>query len=180
MIQFLIISLMILHTTNGDNKTVHDFSLTSITGETVELSDYKDNVILIVNTASECGYTVQYKGLQELYETYADENFVILGFPANNFGGQEPGQDEEILEFCERNYGVSFPLFSKISVKGSDQNPLFNFLTNAENPDFKGDINWNFEKFLIDKDGNLIRRFRSQTKPMSTELTSSIETLLEM
>jgi len=160
------------------NDQIFDFTMKALEGDDVALSAYQDKVVLIVNTASKCGFTGQYSELQELYETYADKGFVILGFPSADFGGQEFDTDEDIAAFCERNYGVSFPMFSRISVKGSEQHPLFQKLTTADNPDFTGGINWNFEKFLVDQNGNLIRRFRSRTTPLSTELTSSIEALL--
>lgn len=158
--------------------SVYQFEEKSISGEVIPLSSYEGKVLLIVNTASECGYTPQYKGLQELYEEYQDEGLVILGFPANNFGGQEPGSDEEIAEFCELNYGVSFPLFTKVSVAGEDIHPLFDYLTAEQNPDFTGDIGWNFEKFLVDREGNLTRRFRSKVTPDSNELVSAVKELL--
>ncbi|MCH8567294.1 MAG: glutathione peroxidase [Balneolales bacterium] len=161
------------------SNSVFDYSFNTLNGEQKQLSEFKGNVVLIVNTASKCGFTRQYAELQELYERYSEKGFVVLGFPSADFGGQEFGTDEEIAEFCERNYGVSFPMFSKISVKGENQHPLFEMLTSAENPDYSGDINWNFEKFLLDKEGNLIRRFRSRTTPLSTEMTSSIEALIE-
>jgi len=157
------------------SDSVYEFKPTNIDGKETSLSQFKDKVLLIVNTASECGYTPQYEGLQALYETYKDRGFVVLGFPANNFGGQEPGTDKEIKQFCKVNYEVKFPMFSKISVKGKDQHPLFGYLTAADNPDFTGDIKWNFEKFLIDKNGKLIRRFRSATKPQSDDITRAIE-----
>lgn len=177
MIQFLIILGMFIQNPN-ELVTVHDFTYNSITGEQVQLSDFKDKVVLIVNTASKCGFTSQYQGLQELHDLYADKGFVVLGFPSDNFGGQEFGNDDEILEFCERNFGVNFPLFTRTDVRGDNKSELFSFLTSAENPDFTGEINWNFEKFLIDQNGHLIRRFRSQTKPNSIEVKSSIEMLL--
>ena len=133
---------------------------------------------MIVNVASKCGYTPQYEGLQEIYEEYQDDGLVIIGFPANNFKGQEPGSNEEIKQFCTLEYGVSFPMASKVSVIGDDQAPLFSYLTSQPNEDFEGDIKWNFEKFLIDKEGNLVRRFRSGVKPNSKELKSAIEGLL--
>jgi len=151
----------------------------TLDGKDIELKEYQNKVVLIVNTASKCGFTGQYSELQELYETYGEKGFVILGFPSADFGGQEYSSDEDIAAFCEKNYGVSFPMFSRISVKGEEQHPLFHKLTTAENPDFMGDINWNFEKFLVDQEGNLIRRYRSNTTPMSVELTSSIEALLD-
>ena len=162
----------------AEESKIYDTEAKTINGEEITLSEYAGDVLLIVNTASECGYTPQYKGLQELYETYSDQGLTILGFPANNFGGQEPGSDEEILQFCEVNYGVEFPMFSKVSVKGNDIHPLFDYLTNTENEDFEGEIRWNFEKFLVDRNGNLVRRFRSGVEPMSSELTGSITDLL--
>jgi len=159
-------------------ETVYQYELNTIDGNVISLNEYEGRVVLIVNTASECGYTNQYEGLQKLYENKSDEGLVVLGFPANNFGGQEPGSDEEIARFCEMNFGVSFPLFSKVSVKGDDQHPLFDYLTNAENPDFTGEIGWNFEKFLIDRNGNVVRRFKSNVAPNSEELLDAINELL--
>lgn len=154
-------------------KNVYQFSITSIEGKKVDLSQFKGKKLLIVNTASKCGYTKQYAGLQELSEKYGDK-VVVIGFPANNFGGQEPGSNEEIQGFCEKNYGVTFLLAEKSSVAGEDISPLFKYLTTAENPDFTGEINWNFEKFLIDEHGNLIHRFPSKVEPMSAELTGKL------
>lgn len=154
-------------------ENVHQFSFTSIDGKKVNLSQFKGKKILIVNTASECGYTKQYAGLQALSEKFADK-VVVIGFPANNFGGQEPGSNAEIQGFCKKNYGVTFLLAEKSSVAGEDISPLFSYLTHAENPDFTGEINWNFEKFLIDEQGNLIHRFRSKVEPMSAELTGKL------
>lgn len=174
----LVASFMSISTSTAPNG-FHDFTKRDIRGNEVNLEAYKGKVVMVVNTASKCGFTPQYKDLQALYEKYENTDFVILGFPANNFGGQEPGSDEEIAQFCEANYGVSFPMFSKVSVKGNDQDPLFKYLTTQSNQDFTGDINWNFEKFLIDKEGNLVRRFRSRTSPMSDEVIASIETILK-
>ncbi len=143
------------------------------------MNEFKGQVVMIVNTASKCGFTRQYKELQQVYEQYKDEGFVILGFPANNFGWQEPGTDEDILEFCELNFGVTFPLFSKIDVRGSKQNSLFAYLTKTENQDFTGNIRWNFEKFLIDRNGILQRRFRSRTKPNDAAVIETITSLLK-
>lgn len=170
--------LISLFLTTFSSDTFYSFSMKSIEGETISLENYKGKVVLVVNTASKCGYTPQYEGLQKIYTTYKDQGFVILGFPANNFMGQEPGSDEEIKEFCTANYDVSFPMFSKISVKGKDQDKLFSYLTSEENPDFKGDIKWNFEKFLISKDGKLLHRFRSKVKPTDKEMTQAIEAAL--
>ncbi|HEX6983032.1 MAG TPA: glutathione peroxidase [Balneolaceae bacterium] len=162
--------------TTGDS--VYDFKPANIDGKETSLSKYKGKVLLIVNTASECGYTPQYEGLQDLYEKYKDRGLVVLGFPANNFGGQAPGTDEEIKKFCKVNYGVTFPMFSKVSVKGEKQHPLFVYLTSAPNPDFTGEIKWNFEKFLIGRDGSLIHRFRSAIEPESKAITRAIEKAL--
>lgn len=156
-------------------ESIYEFKAENIDGKTISLDEYKGKTILIVNVASKCGYTPQYEGLQALYQTYRDEDFVILGFPANNFNGQEPGTDKEIKQFCTLEYGVDFPMFSKISVKGDDQSELFTYLTSLDNPDFTGEIKWNFEKFLISKEGNLLRRFRSKAKPQSEEIVSAIK-----
>jgi glutathione peroxidase len=158
--------------------TVHDFKVKNIKGDDVDLSSYKGKVLLIVNVASKCGATPQYDPLQALYTKYADKGLVVLGFPANNFGAQEPGTDEEIAEFCTSNYSVEFPMFSKVSVKGDDKAPLFTYLTSAENPDKQGDIGWNFEKFLVGKDGKLIRRFPTKVKPDDATVVAAIEEAL--
>ena len=158
---------------------VHDFTMLSLSGEETDLAQFKGSVLLIVNTASKCGFTSQYRELQQLYETYAGRGFTILGFPSADFGGQEFDADEDIAEFCERNFGVTFPMFSRISVRGAEQHPLFSLLTTKPNPDLEGDIRWNFEKFLVDQEGNLIRRFGSRVNPMSTEVKASIDALLE-
>lgn len=154
-------------------KTVHDFSFTSIEGKEVKMSQFKGKKILIVNTASKCGYTPQYKELEELHKKYGSR-LVVIGFPANNFGRQEPGSNAEIVEFCEKNYGVTFLLAEKVDVKGENIHPLFKFLIEQDNPDFTGDINWNFEKFLIDENGKLIHRYRSKVKPLDPILVSQL------
>ena len=151
-------------------SSVYDFKLKSIDGEDFNLAKYHGKKVLIVNTASKCGFTKQYAELQKLAEQYKGK-VVVVGFPANNFGQQEPGSAIEIKTFCEKNYGVTFPLSTKVSVKGDDIDPLFKYLTEAPNPDFTGEIKWNFEKFLIDENGKLIHRFRSATTPLSPELT---------
>ncbi|MFW6157545.1 MAG: glutathione peroxidase [Balneolaceae bacterium] len=161
-----------------DTVSIYDFEVNDIDGNAVSMSDFKGKTILIVNTASECGFTPQYEGLQSLYEQHKDDGLVVLGFPANNFGGQEPGTEEEIKEFCSVNYDVTFPMFSKVSVKGEDIHPFFDFLTTQKNPDFTGEIKWNFEKFLIDKNGILVRRFRSDVKPESDEILNAIQSSL--
>lgn len=166
------------HADDKDANSVYQFELKNIDGEKVSLSAYEGKVLLIVNTASECGYTPQYEGLQALYEEYSDRGLVILGFPANNFGGQEPGTNEQIKQFCSVNFDVTFPMFEKISVKGNNIEPLFTYLTTEDNPDFTGDIKWNFEKFLIDREGKLIRRFRSETEPRSDDILTAIREAL--
>jgi glutathione peroxidase len=153
----------------NDNLFNHGF--TDIDGNPVKFSALKGKKFLIVNTASKCGYTKQFSDLQELHEKYGDK-VTVIGFPANNFGGQEPLANEEITDFCQKNYGVTFLMSEKISVKGKDINPLFQFLTNASNPSFTGDIRWNFEKFLIDENGELIARFRSGVKPLDEKIVS--------
>lgn len=170
--------LLMSFTENQISDTIYDFTVQDIDGKNVGLEGYKGMVIMIVNVASKCGYTPQYEGLQAVYEEYKDDGLVILGFPANNFKGQEPGTNEEIKEFCTLTYGVEFPMFSKVSVVGDDQHELFAYLTGLENADFKGDIKWNFEKFLIDRNGKLIRRFRSNVKPESEEISEALKAVL--
>ena len=153
--------------------SIFTFKVQDIDGKNLDLSKYKGKKILIVNTASKCGYTKQYAELQKLADTYKGK-LVVIGFPANNFGGQEPGENLNIKEFCQKNFGVTFPLAEKSSVKGPDISPLFKYLTSAENPDFTGDIKWNFEKFLIDENGQLIHRFRSAVTPTSPEITKHL------
>ncbi len=153
--------------------SVYDFKLKTIDGDDFSLAKFKGKKILVVNTASKCGYTPQYTDLQKLSELYKDK-LVVVGFPANNFGGQEPGSNQDIKSFCKDNFSVSFPMSGKVSVKGADIAPLFKYLTEAENPDFTGEIKWNFEKFLLDENGKLIHRYRSGTKPLDPALTSKI------
>jgi len=150
-------------------QSIHDFSITTIDGKDLPLSSFKGKKMMIVNTASKCGFTSQYMELQNVHEKYADQ-LVIIGFPANNFGGQEPGTNDEIISFCKKNYGVTFLLSEKINVKGAEIAPLFKWLNHQENNSFKGDVLWNFEKYIIDEEGNLIQRFRSTTKPNSTKI----------
>ena len=160
-------------------ETVHDFTVKDIKGEDVDLATYKDKVLLIVNVASECGATPQYATLVALQEAYADKGLVVLGFPTNDFGGQEPGSNEEIAEFCSSTYDVNFPMFAKIPVSGDNRVPLFSYLASAPNPDEEGDIGWNFEKFLVGKDGKLLRRFATHVEPDSEEIISAIDEALK-
>jgi glutathione peroxidase len=161
-------------------SNVLDFTLNSIDGKPAPLSQYQGKVVLLVNVASRCGFTPQYEGLEKIYEKYKDRGFVILGFPANNFGGQEPGTNEEIKTFCSSKYSVKFPMYAKISVKGDDIHPLYKFLTDKQtNPASGGDIKWNFTKFLVGKDGKVIARFESAVTPESPEVTGAIEKALQ-
>lgn len=161
-------------------QSVLDFTVKSNDGQDVDLSNYKGDVLLIVNTASQCGYTPQYEGLQDLYEKYKDRGLKVLAFPANEFGGQEPGSDAEIRAFCTNRYNVTFPLFSKIVVKGEGQHPLYRFLTSKEtNGEFGGEIPWNFTKFLVDREGRVIARFAPKDAPESPQVVSAIEKALE-
>jgi glutathione peroxidase len=172
----IILSLLCIITMS---PSLHDFTVRSINGTNVDLSTYKGKVVLIVNVASFCGYTKQYAPLEKLYRTYKDKGLVILGFPANDFGAQEPGTDEEIKSFCSTKYDVTFPMFSKVTVKGSDKAPLFQYLTSGGgNASLAREIDWNFEKFLVGKDGVLIARYTSRVDPLSAELTSAIEAAL--
>jgi glutathione peroxidase len=148
-------------------------------GTPAPLANYKGKVILLVNVASRCGFTPQYTALESIYEKYKDQGFVILGFPANNFGGQEPGTNAEIKTFCQTKYSVTFPIYAKVSVKGDDQTPLYQYLTTTANPSLAGDIKWNFTKFLVSRDGKVVQRFESPVKPDSPEVTSAIEEQLK-
>jgi glutathione peroxidase len=156
------------------NQTLADFHATTIDGKDQDLGSYLGNVVLVVNTASKCGLTPQYEGLQRLYDEYAGEGLTVLGFPCDQFGHQEPGTEDEIATFCEKNYGVSFPMFAKIDVNGDDTHPLYTWLK-SEQPE-GGDIAWNFAKFLVARDGTVAARFDPQTEP--SELTGDIEKAL--
>lgn len=160
----------------NDKAGVLNFEMKSLAGKPVELSKYQGKVVLIVNVASQCGLTPQYQQLQKLHDKYSDKGLVVLGFPANEFGKQEPGTDGEIAQFCQKNYGVTFDMFSKVVVKGEGQCPLYQFLTSKEtNPKFAGEIKWNFEKFLVNKNGEIINRFDPPVKPDAPEVVSAIE-----
>ena len=153
-----------------------NFTMSSLDGRSIDLSKYQGRVVLMVNVASQCGFTPQYEGLQDLHKKYAAKGLSILGFPANEFGAQEPGTNAEIAQFCKQNYGVEFDMFSKIIVKGSGQAPLYRYLTT--HPKFRGDVEWNFEKFLIGRNGEVIARFKSEVEPLSREMVSAIESAL--
>ncbi len=162
--------IMLSAFTFPDNNSIHSFKVKSIEGKTIDFASFKGKKILVVNTASKCGYTPQYEALQKVYNEYKDK-LVIIGFPANNFGGQEPGSDGEIQEFCKARFGVTFPLASKVSVKGSDMAPIYKWLTSKEeNGVLDAEIKWNFGKFLLDENGKLIQYFPSAVKPDSEEI----------
>jgi glutathione peroxidase len=159
--------------------TVHDLPVNTLSGQPASLGDLAGKTLLVVNVASQCGLTPQYAGLERLHERYRDRGFSVVGFPCNQFGGQEPGSADEIQEFCSVNYGVSFPLFEKIDVNGPDRHPIYSELTAVPDADGQaGDIQWNFEKFLVDPDGKVAGRFRPQTAPEAPELVAAIEASL--
>jgi glutathione peroxidase len=161
---------------NGKVPAVLNFKMENLSGESVDLSKYKGKVVLMVNVASKCGLTPQYKQLEALHEKFGKEGLAILGFPANDFGKQEPGTNEQISEFCTSRYGVKFDMFAKTVVKGDGQCPLYQFLTSKEtNPKFAGDITWNFEKFLVSRDGEVVARFNPRIKPDAPEVVKKIE-----
>ena len=155
---------------------IYDFSMQKANGEYQPLSDYQGKAVLIVNTASKCGFTKQFEGLESLYEKYREKGFVILGFPCNQFLHQDPGTNEEIQNFCKINYGVTFPVFAKIDVRGKTQNPLYTYLTKDSGNQFKGAIKWNFTKFLIDREGNIVRRYAPPVTP--EEIMPDVESLV--
>lgn len=180
MTKFLICMLFCAATLAAAEKTVYDFTLNSIDGQPAPLGSYKGKVVLLVNVASRCGYTPQYTALESIYEKYKDRGFVIVGIPANNFGSQEPGTNAEIKTFCKAKYSVTFPMMSKVSVKGDDMTPLYQFLTDkAANPQTGGEIQWNFTKFLIGPDGRVITRFEPAVTPDSPEVAGAIEKALD-
>lgn len=156
---------------------LYDFKVNRLNGTPVTLSDYSGKVLLIVNTASECGLTPQYKGLQELHDSYQAQGLKVLGFPSNDFGAQEPGSDEQIGQFCSANYGVSFDMFAKIPVKGEGQAPLYQYLTSQ--PGVEGEIRWNFDKFLVDRSGKVVKRFHPKTEPTDPEVLAAIQEALK-
>ncbi len=158
------------------NQSIYDFKMKTIDGETKTLSDYKGKVLMVVNVASFCGNTPQYKDLEAVYRKYKDKGFSIVAFPANNFGEQEPGTDQEIKTFCTSRYDVTFDLFSKISVRGDDQDPLYRYIT-KDSP-FPGEVKWNFQKYLVDADGAVVGMYSSRTKPTDAAVIDKIESLL--
>ncbi len=160
-------------------SSVYDIEMARLSGKPERLSTYEGKVVMAVNVASKCGFTPQYAGLETLYERYSDRGFTVLGFPCNQFGRQEPGEAEQIEQFCRVNYGVTFPMFAKIDVKGPDQAPLYALLSrNADDAGKGGSVGWNFEKFLLDRGGNVTRRFRSRIKPEDPRVIEAIEALL--
>ena len=176
----LLVGLLLMSVASGSSTSpIYDFTLPSIDGKPLPLANFMGKVVLLVNVASRCGYTPQYSALEAVYEKYKDRGFVILGFPANNFGAQEPGTNEEIKTFCSRNYSVSFPMYAKVSVKGDDQTPLYQYLTGKTGPKLEGDIKWNFTKFLVDRNGRVEQRFEPAVTPDSSEVVSAIEKLLQ-
>jgi glutathione peroxidase len=174
-VYFVIGAILTIATSLIAGPGLYSFTLNSIDGKPAPLADYKGKVVLIVNVASQCGYTPQYSALESVYEKYKGQGFVILGFPANNFGAQEPGTNEEIKTFCTRKYNVTFPMYAKISVKGDDQAPLYSYLTKDTGAGIAGDIKWNFTKFLVDRNGKVVQRFEPAVTPDSQEVTSAIE-----
>ena len=164
---------------SAEPKSIYDFTMKSIDGDHVSLKSYSGKVVLLVNVASKCGFTPQYAALESLYEKYKDKGLVIVGVPANNFMSQEPGTDEEIKKFCSNKYNVTFPMMSKVSVLGDDKTPLYVFLTGKDtDPQFAGDIKWNFTKFLFDRNGNPVARFEPNVTPDSAQVTTAIESAL--
>ena len=162
-----------------DSTSIYDVPLRTIDGEATSLAEHKGKVLLLVNVASKCGLTPQYEGLERLHETYRDRGFAVLGFPSNQFAGQEPGTSEEIKTFCSMTYGVTFPLFEKIDVNGDERHPLYEQLTQVPDAEGKdGDIAWNFEKFLIDPSGEIVARFRPLVEPESDEVVNAVEAVL--
>jgi len=176
----LILTMILAAGTAGaQSRSIYDFTMNSIDGQPTSLKSFSGKVVLLVNVASKCGFTPQYAGLEALYEKYKDRGLVIVGIPANNFGSQEPGTNEEIKKFCSTKYNVSFPMMAKVSVLGDDKTPLYVFLTGKDtDPQFAGDIKWNFTKFLFDRNGKPVARFESNVTPDSPQVTAAIESAL--
>lgn len=177
--KLLVLIALVGMTAMAAEKTIYDFTLNSIDGQPTPLSTFKGKVVLLVNVASRCGYTPQYTALESIYEKYKDRGFVIVGIPANNFGGQEPGTNQEIKTFCSARYHVTFPMMAKVSVKGSDITPLYQYLTDKTlHPETGGEIGWNFTKFLVGPNGEVLARFDSAVEPDSPQVTGAIEKAL--
>lgn len=177
LVLLILFSIPFANTNKTGNKkmnNIHEISVRDMDGKEIKLSEYKGKVLMIVNVASKCGYTKQYAGLENLYEKYKSKGFEILAFPCNDFGGQEPGTNKEIREFCTATFGVKFKLFDKIKVLGENKSKLYSVLTNNDKTE-SGDIKWNFEKFIISKNGDIVARFRSAVEPESKEIVSVIE-----
>jgi glutathione peroxidase len=164
--------------THAMPNSIYEIKVNSLEGTPVDLKEYQNKVLLIVNTASKCGFTPQYKDLEALYNKYRGEGLVVLGFPSNDFGSQEPGSNNEIKEFCQLKYGVTFPIFEKGPVSGEGKQEIFKVLTTSSGSGIDGEIAWNFEKFLVGKDGKLVKRFSSSTNPLSSKITAAVEELL--
>lgn len=177
---FLLILLFLSTTSLSFAQSLHDFKYTDIEGKEVSFADYKGKVLLLVNTASECGYTYQYEGLEKLYAQYKDKGLVVIAFPSNQFGGQEPGIEKEIQKFCKLKYGVTFPLARKIDVNGTQTTDFYKYLKSTKLSGMDGDIKWNFEKILVDQNGIPVARFRSKVAPDADELTVKIKSLLKL
>ena len=173
----LLATFIAMTTLAATAESIYDIKLKDIDGKDTTLAAYKGKAVLIVNVASKCGYTKQYSGIEATYQKYKDKGLVVLGFPCNQFGGQEPGTNDEIKQFCSSKFGVTFPLFDKIEVNGANRHPLYVALAGKDSP-FPGDIKWNFNKFLIGKDGKIVNRFDSKIAPESEELTQAIEAAL--
>jgi glutathione peroxidase len=169
------LGVFIMSSTLFAASSIHEFNMNSIDGKPAPLADLKGKIVLVVNVASRCGFTPQYTGLQALYEKYKAQGFVVVGIPANNFGAQEPGTNEEIKTFCSSKYNVTFPMYAKISVAGDDKDPLYNYLTGTGG----GEVKWNFTKFLVGRDGKVISRFESKVTPESAELVNAVEKALK-
>jgi len=175
-ISILVITLIVMNTMSQTTKTFYDFKVPDLEGKEIDFTQFRGKKVLVVNTASRCGYTSQYEDLQKLYTEYQDENFIIVGFPANNFLRQEPGSDEKIRSFCTRKYGVTFPMMTKISVKGEDMHPVYKWLTLKEqNGKMDSSVKWNFQKYLVNEDGGLEGTLPSKTKPYDPQIIEWIE-----
>lgn len=173
-----VLTLLLTMTASANQKNLYNIPLKDIDGKDTSLENYQGKVLLVVNVASKCGFTPQYEGLEALYRKYKDQGLVVLGFPCNDFGQQEPGTNEEIKQFCTSRFDVTFPMFDKLHVKGPDQHPLYLALTGQDAP-YPGDVRWNFGKFLIGRDGKILQRFESKVEPMSPEVIEAVENALQ-